>query len=71
MDNTTEPITERGMQEILCGLFEDTDFEPYADGVRLAAVRDFEGMGMMTRNKGVVIRMTDGTEFQLTIVKSK
>ena len=35
------------------------------------SVRTFDSVGMMTRNKGLVVRMKDGSEFQLTIVKSK
>lgn len=31
----------------------------------------FEDVGMMTRNEGLVVRMKDGTEFQVTVVKSR
>jgi hypothetical protein len=31
----------------------------------------FESVGMMTRNEGLVVRMKDGSEFQITIVKSR
>jgi hypothetical protein len=31
----------------------------------------FESVGMMTRNEGLVVRMKDGSEFQVTIVKSR
>ena len=31
----------------------------------------FQDVGMMTRNKGLVVRMKDGTEFQITVVKSR
>lgn len=31
----------------------------------------FESVGMMTMNEGLVVRMKDGSEFQITVVKSK
>ena len=34
-------------------------------------VRTFAEAGIMTYNKGLVIEMPDGTEFQLTIVQSR
>lgn len=36
-----------------------------------SGVKTFEDAGVMTYNKGLVIRMDDGSEFQVTIVKSK
>ena len=30
----------------------------------------FASAGLLTRNEGVVVRFVDGTEFQVTIVKS-
>lgn len=34
-------------------------------------VRSFADEGVLTNNKGLVIRLEDGSEFQLTIVRSK
>ena len=31
----------------------------------------FESVGMMTRNEGMVVRMKSGSEFQITVVKSR
>jgi len=31
----------------------------------------FEDVGMLTHNEGLVVRMKDGSEFQITVVKSK
>lgn len=31
----------------------------------------FKDVGIMTRNEGLVVRMKDGTEFQITVVKSR
>jgi len=37
----------------------------------IRSIRTFEDAGVMTYNKGLVIRYDDGTEFQVTIVQSK
>ena len=34
-------------------------------------VRTFEDAGVMTSNRGLVISMCDGTQFQVTIVQSR
>lgn len=34
-------------------------------------INTFEEAGIMTYNKGLVIRLPDGTEYQLTIVQSR
>lgn len=34
------------------------------------AAQTFEECGVMTRNKGLVVRLEDGSEFQLQIVQS-
>lgn len=38
---------------------------------RLESVETFEDRGVLTRDHGVVIRMGDGAEFQITIVQSR
>lgn len=40
------------------------------DGMILGS-STFEDVGMLTYNKGLVIRLVDGTEFQVTVVKTK
>jgi len=34
-------------------------------------IRTFQSVGLMTSNKGLVVRMDDGSEFQLSVVRSK
>jgi len=34
-------------------------------------VRSFADDGVLTNNKGLTVRLVDGTEYQLTIVKSR
>lgn len=40
------------------------------DGM-IIGVSNFQDVGMMTRNEGLVVRMSDGSEFQVTVVKSR
>ena len=37
----------------------------------ISQVRSFNDEGMLTNNKGLVVKLEDGSEFQLTIVKRK
>ena len=37
----------------------------------ISQVRSFNDEGMLTSNKGLVVKLEDGSEFQLTIVKRK
>ena len=70
-------MTEKGFESCLMALIDgEVDgaasavnevFDP--DGVQ--GVATFEDAGVMTRNRGLVVTMDDGTEFQLTVVRSK
>ena len=33
-------------------------------------IRTFDQVGMLTRNKGLVVSMADGSSFQVTVVKA-
>ena len=44
------------------------DGEPIIGQLKSAA--SFDDAGIMTRNRGVVFHMKDGSEFQITIVRS-
>lgn len=39
-------------------------------GIDLRRVDTFEIAGVLTTNNGLVVQLTDGSEFQVTIVKS-
>ena len=78
MQNTTssqaeghETMTETKLQDILAQLA----FEGGEDGEAILPDAEhsgtFEEMGIMTRNKGVVFRFEDGSEFQVTIIRSR
>jgi hypothetical protein len=38
---------------------------------KIDRITTFNDCGMLTSNKGLVVKMNDGSKFQLTIVKSK
>ena len=64
-------MNEREIEAILSALQYESgeDGEPILE--QLESASSFEDAGIMTRNKGVVWRMADGSEFQITIVRSK
>ena len=64
-------VTEDTMQEGLRELIETAEEDSFGIGWEEARVRTFEQAGIMTYNKGLVISLPDGTEFQLTIVQSR
>jgi hypothetical protein len=69
---------ERRINELLNNLLLDAveraeDEERVCDELveEVKSVVDFESVGMLTRDAGLVIRMNDGSEFQVTIVQSQ
>ena len=50
-----------GLDQSIVEYFEDV----------LNDISSFENEGVLTRDKGFVIRMVDGSQFQITIVKSR
>lgn len=61
-----ETDMENLLQEVL-------EFEDEEIGVesQVKRVSTFESVGLLTNNHGIVVRMKDGSEFQITIVKSR
>lgn len=57
-------MTEKEVQDLLQMLLE----EELSEGAR---VRSFEEAGVLTRDAGLVVRLPDGSEFQITIVRSR
>jgi len=70
-------MSERELQDNLKDLIEiagyDHDFHETFDlwDLTEATAHSFEEAGILTNNKGLVIKLRDGSEFQITIVKSK
>ncbi len=64
-------VTENILQDGLMELVSEAADDSFGIGWEDARVRTFEQAGVMTYNKGLVISLPDGTEFQLTIVQSR
>jgi hypothetical protein len=66
-------MNEKELQDMLGWLLingsDDADAEPLVNA--LDGVSTFDDAGVMTLNKGLVLYLDDGQEYQLTIVKSR
>jgi hypothetical protein len=60
-------MNEQKMQEYLMEVF---DWSSNEDG-EIKDFETFEAKGLLTNNSGIVLKMRDGSEFQLSIKQSK
>ena len=60
-------LAEFGLREVLESIAPSSGLLP--DEIR--QIRTFEEVGVLTANRGLVLMMADGTEFQVTIVRNK
>jgi len=60
-------MKEAKLESLILDL-EYEDENPLAE--KISSARSFQDAGIMTMNRGVVLRMSDGSEFQITIVQS-
>jgi hypothetical protein len=58
-----EETSEQAMSEILSEILLDINDE------RILGVVSFEDVGLLTMNKGIIIMLSDGSEFQITIIR--
>ena len=68
--------TEQQVQDILHELLDVLDDPDFAEDFDFSdfnfrSVNTYSDNGVLTNNKGLVIRMQDMSEFQITIVKSR
>lgn len=77
-------FTEATFRDALHTLLEDAELEGYATAENgdtgeyedqtaegtVERAYSFEDAGLLTRNEGLVVRLDDGTEFQVTVVES-
>jgi hypothetical protein len=76
---TKEQFTEESMEAALIDplLTQANEgqelYDPRSDGAEacIESVNSFEEAGLMTYDRGFVLRMTDGTEFQVTVKQSR
>ena len=52
-------------------MFEEFMQETLADRDEIRSILTFDEAGMLTNDKGLVVRASDGSEFQITIVQSR
>lgn len=70
-DHYREPeITDEIVEEALNGILSG-DWDTENSALEGSQIRTFQQAGVMTYNKGLVITLPDGTEYQLTIVRSR
>ena len=62
----TDEIVEEALDGILSG-----EWDTENSALEGSRVKTFQQAGVMTYNKGLVITLPDGTEYQLTIVRSR
>ena len=70
-DYENTEVTEDALQDGLMELISEAADDSFGIGWEDARIRTFEQAGVMTYNKGLVISLPDGSEFQLTIVQSR
>ena len=71
MDDDTITQDEQ-VQNALLELVADEGHEAFDDaGDGFDSVSTFNDAGVMTYNKGLVVRLRDGSEYQITIVRSR
>src|ERR1041384_6802475 len=69
VDQDEPEVDEAGLEKLLSELFiEATSHE---EGLERARVSTFEEEGVLTRDRGIVLRLRDGAEFQISIVRSR
>ncbi|HUT56490.1 MAG TPA: hypothetical protein VNA25_01295 [Phycisphaerae bacterium] len=59
-------MNESDIETMLYELLQDDEMAP-----EVRRVETFEEAGVLTGNRGVVVRAADGSEFQITIVQSR
>ena len=69
--NTLQYALAALLEDAVDGLNADADVQPPAELAAIDSIWTFEDVGILTTDKGLVIRMKDRSEFQMTIVKSK
>jgi hypothetical protein len=63
---TAKDFTDRLMELIE----SNRDFAPTLNH-KIRRVRTYEEVGVLTRDAGVVVELNDGSEFQITVVRSR
>lgn len=67
---------ETALNDLFAGLILAADCDEYPEDLpdelsEVERVQTYDEAGILTNNKGLVLRMQDGSEWQLTIVQSR
>ena len=65
-ENEEHAMNEIEMETMLYETLQDGEIVP-----EVASVRTFEEAGVLTGNRGVVVRCKDDSSFQVTVVQSR
>ena len=66
-----QPQTEAGFAFNLATYLNTDEADGLFESGGIDHARPYDELGMLTRNAGLVVRMKDGTEFQITVVRSR
>ena len=64
-------LNAKYLENALTEFLQGGDVYTAEDAVGIESVISFDQAGLMTNNAGVVIRLSDGSEFQLSINRSR
>jgi len=65
-------MTENGFAACLAAILNgEVDLNESFDPDAVRSARPFDELGVLTRNAGLVVRMDDGSEYQITVVRSR
>ena len=65
-------MNENGFARCLVDLFNrEIDFDDPTDPHGIRDAMSYDEAGVLTNNAGLVVRMDDGSEYQITIVRSR
>jgi hypothetical protein len=70
-DGENDGVTDHEIAVMLSNLLYSADSEAQNECADIERVTSFEDGGVLTMNAGLTLRLADGTEFQVTIVRSR
>lgn len=72
----TDATVREALQELILLAAEEVDVADYLSEessaiIDFAETGSYEDLGVLTGNEGLTLRLADGSEFQITIVRSR
>ena len=65
------PLTEREYREWLARLLIEAQEEEFEGTERIMRIVSFEEAGLLTSTEGLMIRLADGSEFQVSVRRAR